>query len=150
MSEGFSFDGPFPIPRSIGEALMKGFAARMAGDRHCDNPECVVCGNKAQPKIRAITTEEAASFIEETSYQPEAKDVVRLNNYGKQNLKFPGEAGTAVVGRVLAQPQYDQADLHSAKGALAYNCVLLFWIEPGRVVELLYPSSCLDLVARAA
>lgn len=137
------FKGPFPIPEDLGRAII-GKLLQHAENGGCSDPGCKSCNGKKE-RVRDITDEEVQAHLQATSYAPKVLDRVRLNNWGKGFLHFPGEATTAVVLRVLPQTIYDPQAILSSHGAFGVNCVIGFVVGAGRVMELLYPSAALEL-----
>lgn len=137
------------IADSIGEDASGGDAPASSHERgkDCNDPSCKLCTGGI-PKYANLTLQQAKEHLKNTSYKPEVFDVVRLNSHGKANLKFPPGIETMMVLRVLDQPIYDTKDLFSERAGMAFNCYLGFKKTSGKIYELLYPSTCLELVER--
>lgn len=135
-------EGPFPVPERLGSLLRAAIARHMDGA--CDDPECKSCNGKKTP-VRDMTDAEFDAHMVMTSFVPAVGQRVRLNNFGKSLLNFPGDGRNAKVIRVLQTPRFDPEGLHTPLGALDWNVVLGFVAGQGRVIELIYPGACLEL-----
>lgn len=137
------FIGAIPLPPGAAQALKGLLQQHINGG--CDDPGCESCNGTKKP-VRDITDEELQAHLAMTSYKPQVRDRVRLSNFGKSIFNFPGDARTGVVTKVLPATLYDPAALDSPAGAQGVDVCLAFVLGAGRVIEILFPASCLERV----